>query len=184
MRSTVRLLLAALLTLLACGAGAAERAENPKDQLLDCAGNQKEKIRTLAQKGVPYLMTLLRSEDRIVRYSAMMALGESGMQDKAAMARLLDLCNGKDIEDAYFALIALAHGRAPEANALIARFAKSDTPQLREAACYAIGESRDSKLYPLLDGLATEGDEQTKAIARIVKNRIEKASQERNPPQR
>ena len=183
MRRSVAALGLLLAGVLPCRAGSVEPAADLKDQLLDSAGDQKAAIRALAEKGTPYLASLLKGEGRIVRTAAIMALALVREEDKSAVELLVALCGGKDAEDASFALIALAQRRAPEAKEWMLRFAKSSDPRLRMAVPYAIGECRDRSVYPLLDKLAADdSDPQVQGVARKAKARLEKAgSQPRQP---
>jgi len=172
MRRVLPVIITILSAALSWAAAPVEPNGKLKDKLLDSAGDQKEKIRALARKGVPYLATLLKSERRIIRSAALMALGAVETDGKKATALLVERCNGKDTEDAYFALIALARRRAPEAKGLIPRFVKSPKPRLRGAACFAIWEYGDRTLHPLLDKLQADADRGVQGSARMAKGLI------------
>lgn len=174
MRRTPVLLGTATVVLLVCGASPVKPDDPLAKRLLDAAGNQKAKIRALAKRGVPHLAKLLASKDRITRIAALMALGEAKDDAKAAVRLLTARCKGKDWEDAYFALIALARRRASEANALIRRFAAHKEPRLREAACFAIAEFGARALHPQLDELLDDTSKRVQGAAGAAKGIIER----------
>jgi len=166
-----------LAALFACGCSQGEDQRDLKRKLAS-PHTQKPTIREMAKKGVPYLKKLLRSRDRLIRNSAITALGLR-KDDKEATRLLLGLCEGKDVEDARAALIAIADSRAPQARDLTVRFAASDQPRLRQAACIVIFEYGDESLYPLLDKLVEDSDSGVQRTARRMKERIKRRASRR-----
>jgi HEAT repeat protein len=116
-----------------------------------------QKIAELAAKGVGAVKPLLQSDRRPVRLAAINALG-SIKGDAEATRLLVELVKGTDVEDAYFAIIALSRQRAAEAKAIVESSFQSTKPRLREAACVAVALLDDPELYPLVVKAATDSD--------------------------
>ena len=145
---------AAALLLASCGG---EDPQKKIEQDFRSSGVQVEKIAELAAKGVGAIKPLLKDDRRPVRLAAINALG-SIKGDAEATRLLVELASGSDVEDAYFAMIALARQRAAEAKALVEKAFQSSQSRVREAACIAVAHLGDPALYPLVEKAATDPD--------------------------
>jgi HEAT repeat protein len=172
------LLFAGLAAVLAAGAAIVYphlRGESERDLkrwLLSHQVSERAQIRILAERGVPYLRKLLKSEERIIRDSAILALGER-KGDQEAVKLLVELCDADDADDAYWAIISLARQGVAEAKGLIQRLAQSGEARVREAAAIAIRQLGDESLYPLLDKLTEDKHPVVKRAAQAMRRYIQ-----------
>jgi len=175
---------AALACLLALGCTGSQ--EEKKDRNVEAvlrvpAGDNRQAIRKFVkEEGLEGLKRLLKSDSTRAHIAAITGLGELKDSDEATKL-LLERANGKDTEEAYWALIALAHKGAPQARELIRKFFQSEEPRLREAACIAIKEYGDEALYPLLNTAAHDTDRVVQRVAARM-SRIIKDGQAVKPP--
>jgi HEAT repeat protein len=164
-------LLALALLVPGCGKDSEEEETRQLKQDLARPGYQRWKIRQMAAKGLPYLRSLLAGDDRVLRISAINALGELP-DNPEAVDLLVELCEGTDPEDAHWAVLSLAYLGAPEAKAIIPRFVRSPEARRREGAAIAIWVYGDSTLYPLLDLLGEDDDPRVRTVAQSMKRRL------------
>jgi len=157
--------------------GCGKKEANAEAKKVNFAGisGEKERIRQWAtEKGVPGLEAILKDEasssaDHIAAISGLGTLKDN----KDATAALVRLARGADLEDAYWAIIALGVQGAPETGELLREFSKSPDARRREAACLGIYEYGDETLYPLIDEALRDDDRAVKAAAELSKRRIQ-----------
>jgi HEAT repeat protein len=166
-----RLLIGCTLGLAAClVGGCGGDSEKKAEQDFSSSGVQLQKIAELAAKGVGAVKPLLQSERRPVHLAAIDALGMI-KNDAEATRLLVELAKGTDVEDAYFAVIALARQRPAEAKAIIEGAFQSTQSRLREAACIASAQLGDPSLYPLLIKAAKDPDATVASVAQGMMRR-------------
>jgi HEAT repeat protein len=139
------------LAVAACGRSEAERDDAAAKALLFQEGGFKTGNEKLAkEKGVDGLAKMLQSKSQVTRMAAISALAYFKNDAKATKLLVDILTAGKDPNDSYFALIALASQGAPQAKEMIEKHFRGDDAYVREAAVQAIGILGDKSLYPLL----------------------------------
>jgi HEAT repeat protein len=166
-------LLIILIGILVRSAGNVRTAEDEAADVLrqNTAGSKRVAVEFAKKQGVEGLKPLLKSESANVRTATIIALGTL-KGDKEATRVLIELANGKDVEDAHNAIIAIASQGAPEAREVITKAFESPDVRRREAACMAVYEYGDESLHPLLDAALDDEDDFIKLVASRVKELI------------
>lgn len=134
------------------------------------AGDNNQAIREFVEaEGFPGLKRILdESDSSTARMVAITGLGM--LKDNAEATQLLiQIVNGEDPEESYWAIIAIADQGAPEAKELITKAIESDDARRREGACTAIMKYGDESLYPLLNAALNDPDSGVKGAARRAK---------------
>lgn len=161
-------LVLAVASVVLCGCGEAE--EDKAEDIVLKKGASKAEVEKLAAKGLPHLKKLLDSDSQVTRMTAIDALGYLQGNDEATEL-LLAMARSKDPNDAYSALVALAHQGAGQTKELIVEFIKHKNPYLREGACVAIGVYGDKSLYPLLERAMRDENISVQMTAGMIKER-------------